>query len=153
MALLLGTYSVAIAPELQRPRPVPHIPQRLSPRHRSTCCGGALRSGEPNGNLRPRLRGLVPPPLISFRQLRSPLASESRAGPRQPDGPPPINGPIWSIGSGGYWPFLDYGRLDALIDVQELRTHEFLVNYKTTILTAVAEVDDSIKGYRQRGRR
>ena len=44
--------------------------------------------------------------------------------------------------------FLDFGRLDALIDAQELRTHELLLKYKKTILAAVAEVDDAIKGYR-----
>lgn len=42
----------------------------------------------------------------------------------------------------------NFGRLDALIDAQELRTHELLLKYKKTILVAVAEVDDAIKGYR-----
>jgi len=55
---------------------------------------------------------------------------------------------IWSIGPSGYLPFLDFGRLDALIDAQELRTDELLLKYKKTILVAVAEVDDAIKGSR-----
>jgi outer membrane protein TolC len=58
----------------------------------------------------------------------------------------PIHRPIWSIGPSSYLPFLDFGRLDALIDAQELQTHELLVNYKKTILVAVAEVDAAIKG-------
>jgi Outer membrane efflux protein len=46
-----------------------------------------------------------------------------------------------------------FGRLDALIDAQVLQTHELLLKYKKTILVAIAEVDDAIKGYRAARRR
>jgi outer membrane protein TolC len=72
----------------------------------------------------------------------------AQGGPRSQDGAAPINGPIWSIGPTGYWPFLDFGRLDALIYVQEFQTRELLLKYKKTILTAVAEVNTAIKAYR-----
>jgi outer membrane protein TolC len=65
----------------------------------------------------------------------------------------PIGGPIWSAGPGGYWPLLDFGRLDALIDIQELAAHEALINYKKAILVAVEEVDDAIKQYRAQQQR
>jgi outer membrane protein TolC len=45
------------------------------------------------------------------------------------------------------WPLLDFGTLDALVDVADLRTHELLVYYKQTILTAVQQVDGAIAGY------
>jgi outer membrane protein TolC len=43
---------------------------------------------------------------------------------------------------------LDFGRLDALVDIQEMRTHEALVYYKKTIIGAVEDVDQAIKQYR-----
>jgi outer membrane protein TolC len=54
---------------------------------------------------------------------------------------------IWSAGPAAYWPLLDFGTLDAMIDIQDLRTHELLVNYKLTILNAVEEVENAISGY------
>jgi NodT family efflux transporter outer membrane factor (OMF) lipoprotein len=60
---------------------------------------------------------------------------------------PVVNKFIWSIGPTAYWPLLDFGTLDALIEVQDLRTHEQLVNYKRTILAAVEEVDDAIASF------
>jgi outer membrane protein TolC len=42
---------------------------------------------------------------------------------------------------------LDFGTLDALVDVADLRTCELLVKYKKTVLNAVLEVDTSIGAY------
>src|SRR5262249_39894854 len=60
----------------------------------------------------------------------------------------PIHNPIWSFGPGAYWPLLDFGRLDALINIEEMQAHEALVRYKKTIIAAVEEVDQAIKQYR-----
>jgi NodT family efflux transporter outer membrane factor (OMF) lipoprotein len=60
---------------------------------------------------------------------------------------PAVNKFIWSIGPTAYWPLLDFGTLDALIEIQDLRTHELLVNYKQTILRAVEDVDDAIANF------
>jgi NodT family efflux transporter outer membrane factor (OMF) lipoprotein len=60
---------------------------------------------------------------------------------------PAVNKFIWSVGPTAYWPLLDFGTLDALIAVQDLRTHELLVNFKRTILLAVEEVDDAIANF------
>jgi outer membrane protein TolC len=43
---------------------------------------------------------------------------------------------------------LDFGKLDALIDIQEMKTHELLVNYKKTVVVAVEDVDQAVKQYR-----
>src|SRR5260370_4863322 len=61
---------------------------------------------------------------------------------------PSVHGPIWSVGPGVNWPVLDFGRLDALIDIQEMRTHEVLVRYKKTIIAAVEEVNEAVGQYR-----
>ena len=66
---------------------------------------------------------------------------------------PQIGNPIWSAGPAAYWPLLDFGRLDALIDVQELQAHELFVTYKKTIIYAVEEVDEATKQYRAQEQR
>jgi len=60
---------------------------------------------------------------------------------------PVVTKDIWSAGLLATWPLLDFGTLDALVDVADLRTHEMLVNYKRTVLNAVQEVDNAINGY------
>jgi hypothetical protein len=37
-------------------------------------------------------------------------------------------------------PLLDFGRLDALINIEEMRAHEDLLRYRKTIIAAVEEV-------------
>src|SRR5262249_39651920 len=46
-----------------------------------------------------------------------------------------------------YWPLLDFGTLDAQVDLADLQTHEQLVRYKRTILAAVQDVDTAISNY------
>jgi NodT family efflux transporter outer membrane factor (OMF) lipoprotein len=54
---------------------------------------------------------------------------------------------IWSAGPAVSWSLLDFGALDALVNVADLRTREMLANYKQTVLNAVQEVDTSISSY------
>ena len=51
---------------------------------------------------------------------------------------------IWT---GGDWPLLDFGALDAEVDIAGLAAHASLVNYRKTILTAVQQVDTSLDAY------
>jgi NodT family efflux transporter outer membrane factor (OMF) lipoprotein len=148
IALLLGTYSQDVVGDLQRPRKIPRTPVRL-------------RTGQPIDLLRRRpdiqqaerelasataLIGAATADLFPRVAL---IAGVGLEGGRTTGGNTrPYSGPIWSVGPGAYWPVLDFGRLDALIDIQEFRAHELLVNYKKTILVAVEEVDNAIKQYR-----
>lgn len=147
LAVLLGTYAADVLPDLRGPGVLPGVSERL-------------RAGVPVDLLRRR-----PDLRAAERQL---AAATARIGVATADlfpsvavtagfgaqgGTPsgsgtPIHGPIWSFGPGAYWPLLDFGRLDALIDIQEMRTHELLVNYKKTIVVAVEDVDQAIKQYR-----
>jgi outer membrane protein TolC len=43
---------------------------------------------------------------------------------------------------------LDFGALDAQVDIAGLAAHESLVNYRKTLLTAVQQVDTAVDGYR-----
>ena len=54
---------------------------------------------------------------------------------------------IWSFGPSAAWPLLDFGALDAEVDIADLAAHASLVNYRKTILNAVQQVDTSIDGY------
>ena len=62
-------------------------------------------------------------------------------------GSPTIGKHIWSFGPGAVWPVLDFGTLDAKVDVAQLAAHVQLVNYKRTIISAVQEVDSAVVGY------
>ena len=60
---------------------------------------------------------------------------------------------IWSVGPTAYWPLLDFGTLDAVIEIQKFRTHELLVNYSGAILNAVEEVENAIGSFNSQQQR
>jgi NodT family efflux transporter outer membrane factor (OMF) lipoprotein len=60
---------------------------------------------------------------------------------------PGISKHIWSFGPGAVWPLLDFGALDAQVDIAHLEARASLVNYRKTILNAVQQVDTSVDAY------
>jgi NodT family efflux transporter outer membrane factor (OMF) lipoprotein len=67
---------------------------------------------------------------------------------RQGLGAQPVIGQhIWSAGAGAVWPVLDFGTLDAQVEIADLRTRASLVNYRRTIQDAVKDVDTSWTAY------
>ena len=56
-------------------------------------------------------------------------------------------GSIWTAGLSAFWNILDFGALDALVDVADLRMREQLVFYRATIINAVRDVDTSVDTY------
>jgi outer membrane protein TolC len=58
-------------------------------------------------------------------------------------GLPIIGQHIWSAGPGAVWPLLDFGQLDAQVEIADLQTRALLVNYKRAIQEAVREVDSN----------
>jgi NodT family efflux transporter outer membrane factor (OMF) lipoprotein len=54
---------------------------------------------------------------------------------------------VWSLGPSLYWPFLDFGRLDALVEAQDYHTRGLLLSYQRTVVQAVQEVDDALTNY------
>lgn len=60
---------------------------------------------------------------------------------------PNVSKHIWSFGPGALWPLLDFGSLDAEVDIADLAAHASLLNYRRTILNAVREVDTSVDAY------
>jgi outer membrane protein TolC len=45
---------------------------------------------------------------------------------------------------GAEWPLLDFGTLDAQVDIAQLAARASMVNYRKTILNAVQQVDTSL---------
>jgi NodT family efflux transporter outer membrane factor (OMF) lipoprotein len=62
-------------------------------------------------------------------------------------GEPVIGQHIWSLGAAAVWPLLDFGALDAQVEIADLQTRALLVSYKQTIQNAVREVDSSASLY------
>jgi NodT family efflux transporter outer membrane factor (OMF) lipoprotein len=147
LAVLLGTYAADLGADVQPPGKMPALPLRL-------------RAGVPVDLLRRRPDIQQTERELAAATARIGVATANlfptvavtagfgaQGGSRQGTATP-IHGPIWSFGPGAYWPLLDFGRLDALVNIEELRAHEALVRYKKTIIAAVEEVDQAIKQYR-----
>ena len=60
---------------------------------------------------------------------------------------PSVGKHIWSFGPGAVWPLLDFGALDAEVDIAQLAARASMVNYRKTILNAVQQVDTSLDAY------
>ena len=60
---------------------------------------------------------------------------------------PAVGQHIWSAGPAVLWPLLDFGTLDAQVDIADLRTRALLVSYRKTIQSAVSEVDTALNRY------
>ncbi len=151
LALLVGTFSPDVIPELRAFRGLPHVPSRVRPgapadllRRRPD-----IRETERQLAAATALIGVATASLFPTVALIG--AEGLQGGEISKKGP--VYSSIWSFGPGAYWPVLDFGRLDALINVQELAAHEALVNYKKTILAAVEEADNAIKQYRAQQQR
>jgi NodT family efflux transporter outer membrane factor (OMF) lipoprotein len=145
IAVLLGGLPHDLYAELQHPAPLPSAPEKFQP-------------GLPVELLRRR-----PDIRQAERQL---AASTARIGVATADlfprvalvgafgfqgqglGQTPVKyKSIWSLGPSLYWPVLDFGTFDAILEVQDFRTQELLYNYRRAVLTAVEEVDDAISNY------
>lgn len=54
---------------------------------------------------------------------------------------------LWSFGPGAIWPVLDFGALDAQVDIADLEARRSLATYRQTILSAVQDVDSALDSY------
>ena len=60
--------------------------------------------------------------------------------------PTEISG-VSSIGPFFRVPLLDFGRLDALVKVEDFRTQQSLLSYRKSVLTAIEEVENAMTNY------
>src|SRR5712672_2648337 len=148
LTVLLGTYAAEIAGAFRGPARLPALPERLRPgapvellRRRPD-----IRAVERELAAATARIGVATADLFPSVTLTSGFGGQGTTG--STGSTPLIHGPIWSVGPGVNWPVLDFGRLVALIDIQEMRTHEVLVRYKKTIIAAVEEVNEAVGQYR-----
>ncbi|MCL2430323.1 MAG: efflux transporter outer membrane subunit [Alphaproteobacteria bacterium] len=149
LALLLGTYSAAIDPEVRAPGKLPALPHRVRPgvppdllRRRPDVRQTERELAAQNARI-----GVATADLFPSVALTAGFGAQGGITSGGTTTATPIHGPIWSFGPGAYWPLLDFGRLDALVNIEEYKAHEALANYKKTIISAVEEVDLAIKQY------
>jgi NodT family efflux transporter outer membrane factor (OMF) lipoprotein len=146
LATLLGEYPENMVRELSPPNLIPSMP-------------GPVSAGAPLELLKRRpdileaereLAGATARIGVATANLFPQIAVVGSIG-EQAQGwgtTPHIPKHIWSFGPAAVWPLLDFGALDAQVNVAQLEAHATLVSYKKIILNAVQEVDDAIDSYR-----
>ena len=142
IAVLLGAYPEEMVKELGSGAMVPSVP-------------GAVAAGLPVDLLRRRpdiqqaereLAGATARIGIATANLFPSVFVSGSLGfqRQQAPGLPTIGQHIWSLGAGAAWPLLDFGQLDAQVEIADLQTRALLVNYRKTIQEAVREVDTNV---------
>jgi NodT family efflux transporter outer membrane factor (OMF) lipoprotein len=145
LAVLVGEYPESMVQELSKPDLIPTMPVvetsgvpldllKRRPDIQQTereLAGATARIGVATASLYPRVA------------LVGALGSQGQGWGTSPT----VSKHIWSFGPGATWPVLDFGALDAQVDIAHLEAHLRLVNYRQTILNAVQEVDTAQDAY------
>lgn len=145
VAVLTGQYPEALRTELETAHPLPATPPRVGP-------------GMPVGLLRRRpdirqaermLAGATARVGVATANLFPTVSITGGIGFQgQGLGRTPVtNSMIWSVGPSLYWPFLDFGQLDAMVKVADYQTQQMYWNYQKTVVSAVQEVDNALTNY------
>jgi NodT family efflux transporter outer membrane factor (OMF) lipoprotein len=145
LAVLLGEYPESIVHELSTPALIPSMPAPVAPgapldllkrrpdiqQAERELAAATARIGVATANLFPQVA------------LVGSIGSQSQGWGTLPS----VSKHIWSFGPGAIWPLLDFGALDAEVDIAHLQAHASLVTYRKTILSAVQQVDTALDGY------
>jgi NodT family efflux transporter outer membrane factor (OMF) lipoprotein len=145
IAVLLGAYPEDMVKELSVTGMVPSVPGAVAPglpvellrrrpdiqQSERELAGATARIGIVTANLFP---SVFVSGSLGFQRQQAP-------------GLTTIGSHIWSLGAGAAWPLLDFGQLDAQVEIADLQTRALLVNYKRTIQEAVREVDTNVGKY------
>jgi NodT family efflux transporter outer membrane factor (OMF) lipoprotein len=142
LAVLLGRYPEELSSELAPSGDLPALPQ-------------AIRPGLPVDLLqrRPDIRqaerqlaattariGIATANLFPHLSVSGALGTQSATNTAQ-------GSHIWAFGPSVYWPILDFGTLDAMVNVADLQAHEQLIHYRKTVIAAVQDADTAIANY------
>src|ERR1700726_2480513 len=145
IAVLLGQYPETLAKELKADGPAPRFPARVPTglpvsllQRRADIQQAELEIGAATARMGSAIADLFPRVAVTS-------AVGGQGGPRAAIGTPITF--IGGIGPALYWPVLDFGTLDARIQVADYRAREALIRYKGNVLGAVQEVDQAIAGY------
>jgi NodT family efflux transporter outer membrane factor (OMF) lipoprotein len=142
IAALLGQYPETLSQALETPGMIPPMPEQVP-------------AGTPLDLLRRRpdirqaereLAGATARIGVATADLFPRLTLTGAAGLQ---GPAKLTGGIFigGVGPSLSWDILDFGTLDAIVDVADLRAREFLLSYRQTIIQAVQYVDTANANY------
>ena len=150
IAVLVGEYPETLVRELQRTRAIPRLPARVPVglpvdllRRRPDIREAERLLAAAVAEVGARTADLFPSLLIT-------AAGGAQGGPRSGSAVPITW--IGSVGPSINAAILDFGALDAMIEIADYRAHELAAVYKRTILVAVQQVDEAntaYRGYRQ----
>jgi len=143
IATLVGRYPEDLADQLTAVKPIPALPAAIAPglpldlikrrpdirQNERQLAAATARIGVATGNLFPK------------------LAIAGTEGVQAASFGMEHNTHIWSLGPGVYWPLLDFGSLDAAVDIADLRSREQLALYKKSLINAVRDVDSSVAAF------
>jgi NodT family efflux transporter outer membrane factor (OMF) lipoprotein len=145
IATLLGEYPEDLVRELAAPHMVPGVPTAISPglpldllRRRPDVAEAEREVASANAGI-----GIATADL--FPQLSANAAIGFQRGTLDAT---TLGQHIWSAGPGVEWPLLDFGQLDARVQIANFRTRAALEQYKATIEQAVRQVDTSVTRFR-----
>jgi NodT family efflux transporter outer membrane factor (OMF) lipoprotein len=146
IAVLAGEYPETLGRELRRPAAVPRLPARAPVglpvdllRRRPDIREAERFLAAAVANVGARTADLFPSLVIT-------AAGGAQGGARSGSGIPITW--IGSVGPSINAPILDFGALDASIEIADYRAHELATVYKQTILVAVQQVDEANVTYR-----
>ena len=146
IAVLVGEYPETIARDLRRPGVIPRLPARAPVglpvdllRRRPDIREAERFLAAAVADIGARTADLFPSLLLT-------AGTGAQAGPRTGSAVPITW--IGSVGPSVGAPILDFGALDAKIEIADYRAHELAAVYKQSILTAVQQVDEANAAYR-----
>jgi NodT family efflux transporter outer membrane factor (OMF) lipoprotein len=145
LAVLVGEYPENMVDELSKPDLIPTMPAAAAPgvpldllkrrpdiqQAERELAAATARIGVATANLFPDVT------------LSASIGSQSQGWGTLPN----VSKHIWSFGPGALWPLLDFGALDAQVEVADFAAKASLANYRKTILNAVQQVDSSLDAY------
>jgi NodT family efflux transporter outer membrane factor (OMF) lipoprotein len=146
LAVLLGVYPESMVDELAAPGMIPPMP-------------GSIEAGAPLDLLKRRpdiqqaereLAANTARIGVATAQLFPQVALVGSLGAQQgqiPGSTEQVGKHIWSFGPGAIWPVLDFGAIDAQVDIADLDARASLVTYRERILAAVREVDSATDSF------
>ncbi len=145
LAVLLGEYPENIVQELSTPALIPSMPAPVA-------AGAPLDLLKRRPDIQQAERelasatariGVATADLFPQVALVGAIGSQSQGWGTLPN----ISKHIWSFGPAALWPLLDFGALDAEVNIARFEAHASLVTYRKTILSAVQQVDAALDGY------
>jgi NodT family efflux transporter outer membrane factor (OMF) lipoprotein len=152
IAVLTGHFPEELAPELAKSGPLPALPPRIP----LGLPVDLLRRRPDIRQAERRLAGANALVGVAIAQLFPTVILIGGGGGQGGVASSPAAVPMTWIGAIGpsvTMPVLDFGGLDAQIEIADLQTRGLLAAYKQTILTAVQQVDDAVASYNAELRR